>query len=60
MTDKENNEEMVNVEVNGRTVPNGMSKLFENDIEGFEQTFAQFKASGLVNQTKPGNLTNTI
>ena len=56
MTDKENNEEMVNVEVNGRTVPNGMSKLFENDIEGLQESFAQFKASGLVNQNKPGKL----
>ena len=56
-TDKENHEEnhTANYEQQQQQQrPNGMSKLFENDLEGLQETFAQFKASGLVATQKPG------
>lgn len=49
-TDKENHED-INYEQQQR--PNGMSKLFENDLDGLQETFAHLKASGLASQ-KPG------
>ena len=48
-TDKENHED-INYE---QQRPNGMSKLFENDLDGLQETFAHLKASGLASQ-KPG------
>ena len=59
MTDKENNEELINLDMNGHRlpngIPNGMSQQMEKDLEGLHETLAQFKASGLVNHAKPGN-----
>jgi len=62
-TDKENHEEnhIANYEQQQQQQrPNGMSKLFENDLEGLQETFAQFKASGLVATQKPAQKTRSI
>ena len=64
MTDKENNEELINLDMNGHRlpngIPNGMSQQMEKDLEGLHETLAQFKASGLVNHAKPGSFQASI